>query len=213
MKKVITSIAFILFLAVSGNTQSYEGTIDYQKKDEKAIVIDFPYPSSLVEDAISEKMEKLGCKKKESKGFLLYKNSVLTDISAEPADFLIKVERKSRKEHDQSVVYFIVSRKDENIIARNDALLNSNVKTFLNHLSPDIEAYNLELQIKEQESLLSKTERKLGDMLDDQKSMEKKVKKLEDDLKENANNQYDQKKEIEKQRQVLEMLKARRKNY
>jgi hypothetical protein len=212
MEKIITSIVFVFFLTVSGNTQSYEGTIDFQKKDEKAILIDFPYPSSVVEDAIADKMEKLGCRKKESKGFLLYKNSVLTDISTEPADFLIKVERKSRKENDQSVVYFIISRKDENIIARNDALLNSNVKTFLNHLSPEIEAYNLELQIKEQEAILTKGEAKLGDMQHDQKNMEKKIKKLEDDLKENANTQYDQKKEIEKQKQVLEVLRSRRKN-
>ncbi len=211
MRKVITTVIFIFLLAFSANAQSYEGTIDYQKKDEKAILIEFPYTSSVVEDAIADKMEKLGCKKKESKGFLVYKNAVLTDISAEPADFLIKVERKSRKENDQSVVYFIVSRKDENIIARNDALLNSNVKTFLNRLSPDVEAYNLEVQIKDQEAILSKAEKKLGEMKDDQESLEKKIKKLEDNLKENANDQYDQQKEIEKQKQILEMMKSKRK--
>lgn len=211
MRKQILTFIFVTFIAVTGHTQSHEGTIDYQKKDEKAMLIEFPYPSSIVEGAVADKMEKLGCKKKESKGFLVYKNAVLADISAEPADFLIKVERKSHKEKDQSVVYFLVNRKDENVIERNDALLNSNVKTFLNRLSTDVEAYNLEVQIKDQEAIISKAEKKFNDMHDDQESMEKKLKKLENDLKENANDQYDQKKEIEKQKQVLEAMKTRRK--
>ncbi|HEV8286635.1 MAG TPA: hypothetical protein VGQ09_20140 [Chitinophagaceae bacterium] len=211
MRNLIAIIIFASLFAYDSKAQSYEGTVDYQKKDEKAIIIEFPYPSSVVEDAIIDKMEKLGCKKKESKGFLVYKNATVTDISTEPADFLIKVEKKSRKENDQAIVYFIVSRKDENIIARSDALVNSNVKTFLNRLSPDVEAYNLEVQIKEQETILAKSEKKLKDMKEDQESMEKKIKKLEDDLKENTNNQYDQQKEIEKQKQILEMMRSKRK--
>ena len=212
MKKLIPTFIFLFFMAPAGYTQSHEGTIDYQKKDEKAILIEFPYPSSIVEGAVADKMEKLGCRKKESKGFLVYKNAVLRDISAEPADFLIKVERRSRKENDRSIVYFIVNRNEENIIERNDALLNSNVKTFLNRLSNDVEAYNLEAQIKDQEEIISKAEKKLNNMQEDKESMEKKVKKLENDLRENSNDQFDQKKEIEKQKQVLEAMKTRRKN-
>jgi hypothetical protein len=59
--------------------------------------------------------------------------------------------------------------------------------------------------------MVSKAEKKLREINEDQQSMEKKIKKLEDDLKENANNQYDQRKEIEKQKQVLEAMKTRRK--
>src|SRR4029453_5294363 len=120
MRKIMVSIIFLLLLAFTGNSQSYEGTIDFQKKDEKAILIEFPYPSSIVEDAVADKMEKLGCRKKESKGFLVYKNTVVRDISTEPADFAIKVERKSRKENDQSIFSFFLSGKDQTVLARND---------------------------------------------------------------------------------------------
>jgi hypothetical protein len=211
MRKIIITIHFIFLLAYTAASQSYEGTVGYQKKDEKAIVIEFPYPASVVEDAIVDKMEKLGFKKKESKGFLVYKNAVLPDISSEPADYMIRVERKSRKDKDESIVYLLVSRNDENIIARSDALINSNAKTFLNRLSPDVDAFNLEVEIKDQESAVSKAERKLKDLRDDQESMEKKIKKLQDDLKDNAKDQQDQQKEIEKQKQVLESMKAKRK--
>ncbi len=211
MRRIITTIIFISFIAAAGKAQSYEGTVDYQKKSEKAIIIEFPYPPSVVEDAIIEKMEKLGFKKKESKGFLVYKNVALTDISAEPADYMIKVERKSKKEKDESIVYLLISRNDENIIARSDALINSNTKTFLNNLSPDIEAYNLEVQIKDQQNTVEKAEKKLKNLQDDKESMEKKIKKLQDDLQENAKDQADQQKDIEKQKQILEALRGKRK--
>ena len=211
MRKIVTAIVFTLFIACLSSAQSYEGTVDYQKKNEKAIVIEFPYPPSVVEDAIIDKMEKLGYKKKESKGFLVYKNAILTDISAEPADYLIRVERKGRKDKDESVVYFIINRNNENIIARSDALINSNTKTFLNGLSPHIEAYNLEVEIKDQEERVAKAEKKLKNLQDDRDDMEKKIRKLQDDLKENAKDQSDQQQEIEKQRQALEAMKGKRK--
>src|SRR5438046_168619 len=122
MKKTFT-LLLIAFIFLSASAQSYEGTVEYQKKDEKAIVMEFPYSSSVVEDAIIARMDKLGYKKKESKGFLIYKDAVLSEISSEPADYMIKVERKSRKDKDESVVYFIVNRNNENILARNDALV------------------------------------------------------------------------------------------
>jgi len=212
MRKLIIPITFIFFFAYTASAQSYEGTVGYQKKEEKAIIIEFPYPPSVVEDAIIDKMEKLGYKKKESKGFLIFKNAIITDISSEPADYMIKVERKSRKDKDESIVYLLISRKDENIIARRDALVNSNSKTFLDRLSPDVEAYNVEVQIRNQETVVSKAEKKLKDLQDDQESMEKKIKKLQDDLKENAKDQEDQQKEIEKQKQVLEAVKGKRKS-
>jgi hypothetical protein len=211
MRKIISILVTFFFISCLCSAQSYEGTVEYQKKNETAIIIEFPYPPSVVEDAIIDKMEKLGYKKKESKGFLVYKGAILKDISVEPADYMIKVERKSRKDKDESVVYLLVNRNDENIIARRDALVNSNAKTFLNGLTPDVDAYNLEVQIKDQENIVSKAERKFKDLQDDQESMEKKIKKLQDDLKDNAKDQENQQKEIEKQKQTLEAMKGKRK--
>ena len=210
MKKTYTLfVATFILLASFG--QSYEGTVEYQKKGEKAIVMEFPYPPSVVEDAIINKMDKLGYKKKESKGFLIYKDVVLTDISSEPADYMIRVERKSRKDKDESVVYFIVNRNNENILARNDALVNSNAKTFMDRLTPDIDAYNLEMQIKDQEGSIAKAEKKLKNLQEDQSDIEKKIKKLQEELKDNAKAQDDQQKEIEKQKKNLDELKDKRK--
>ena len=103
-------LMFLLISSLAGLSQSFEGSVEYLKKDQQAIVIEFPYAPSVVEEAIEKRMEKLGHKKKESKGFLVYKNVVLREISSEPADYLIKVERKSRKEKDESIVYLLMTR-------------------------------------------------------------------------------------------------------
>lgn len=211
MKKIITVTSCAFLFAFLSSGQSYEGTVDYQKKEEKAMIIEFPYPPSIVEDAIIAKMEKSGYKKKDSKGFLVYKGTVLNEISDEPADYMFRVERKSRKDKDESIVYLIINRNGENIIARYDALVNSNAKTFLNRLTPDIEAYNLEQEIKAQEEILTKAQKKLKDLQDDQDSMEKKIKKLQDDQRDNLKDQNNQQKEIEKQQQVLEAMRGKRK--
>jgi len=55
-----------------------------------------------VENAFVKRMEKLGYKAKEEKGilnrdkgFLVFKNAYVTDISKDRLDYIIKVERKS----------------------------------------------------------------------------------------------------------------------
>lgn len=210
MKKIF--LMLILAMAI-GNlfAQSYEGTVEYLKKDQKAMVIEFPYTSSIVEEAIIQKMEKLGYKKKESKGFLIYKGAIISDISPEPADYMIKVERKSRKEKDESVVYILMNRGEENLIARSDAGVNNNVRSFLNGLSPQVEAYNLEQEIIGQEAIVLKAEKKLRQLGEDKETMERKIKKLQEDLVENGKDQEEQLKTIEAQKQVLEAMKGKRK--
>ncbi|MBC7949054.1 MAG: hypothetical protein H7Y42_14305 [Chitinophagaceae bacterium] len=210
MKNIILALVVIIS-SLTLTAQSYEGSIEYLKKDQKAMVIEFPFAPSVVEDAIVDKMEKMGHKKKESKGFLVYKGVVISDISSEPADYMIKVERKSRKEKDESVVYILMNKGEENVIARSDALVNSNVRSFLNRLTPDVEAFNLEREIVAQETTLSKAEKKLRDLQEDKETMEKKIKKLEEDLKENAKDQENQLKQIESEKQTLDAMRGKRK--
>jgi hypothetical protein len=212
MRNLLTTLVLFLLFSLAAAAQSYEGSITYLKKDLRSMQIDFPYPSDQVEDVIAQKLEKLGYRKKESKGFLVYKNIVLEDISREPADYLIRIEQKSRKEKDETIVYLIVMHNDENLLDRGDAIINSNIKTFLNRLAPEVEAYHLEQEIKTQEELVLKAEKKSRNLQEDQQSLEKKIKNLQDDLRDNARDQESQQKELERQRQSLEAMKGKRKS-
>jgi len=77
-------------------------------------------------------------------------------------------------------------------------------KSFLNNMLPDIEAANLELQIKVQEEVVAKAEKKLKGLRDDQVSLEAK-------LQQNKTDQETTQKDIEAQKQALGVLIGKRK--
>lgn len=198
--------------------QAYEGSTEYNKKTQAAFVVEYHYSPEAVENAILQKMEKLGNKGKEEKGlfnkdkgFHVFKNAYITDISNDRLDYIIKVEQKSRKEKDESVVYLIINKDGENAMAKFDAADINQAKAFLNNLEPDVAAANLELQILDQQDVVAKAEKKLKNLRDDKDDMEKKIKKLQDDIQKNIKDQDDTQKDIENQKQVLENLKLKRK--
>ena len=203
------------FLTISffAAAQAYEANIQYDKKKQAAIAIDYSYPPEAVENAIIKRMERIGYKGKEEKGFLnkdkgflIFKNAYITDISSERMDYVIKVERKSRKASDESELYMIMMKGDDNALGKMPAFSVRNAKLFLNEMMPDIEAAYLEIQIKDQEETVAKAEKKLQGLKDDQASLEKK-------LQDNRTAQETTQKDIEAQRQALGTLIGNRKNY
>jgi len=164
-------------------------------------------------------MESLGYKTKEEKGmfnkdkgFRIYKAAYITDVSNTSMDYIFKVERKSRKEKDEAQLFMIMMKNDENAARTNDATDAGNAKRFLNDLLPEVEAANLELQIKDQEDVVAKSEKKQKNLEDDLDSMEKRLKKLQDDIEQNKKDQEKQKKDIITQRSALDNLKGKRKS-
>lgn len=205
------TVAMVFLSIAFASAQSYEGTIQYDKKKQRAVVIDFGFPPEAVENAVVQKMAKLGYKPKEEKGllnkdkgFLVFKNAYVTDISSESADYIVKVERKSRKEKDESVLYVILNKDSKNLMDDLSPEDIGRAKSYLNNLLPDVEASNLELQIKAQEDVIAKAEKKLRDLRDDQTSLEKK-------LSDNKANQESTQKDIENQKLSLITLISKRK--
>jgi len=192
-------------------SQAYEDNIQYDKKKQQAIAIDYSYPPEAAQNAIIQKMERLGYKAKEEKGilnrdkgFLIFKNAYVTDISVDKLDFFIKVERKSRKEKDESTLYMIMKKGDENALLTMAPEDINKAKSFLNNMLPEVEAADLEIRIKDQEETVSRAEKKLKDLKNDQTSLEKK-------LQENKASQEATQRDIEAQKQALGVLMGKRK--
>jgi hypothetical protein len=210
MKKLgfLLSGIFFSFLLTA---QAYEASIQFEKKKQQAIAIDYAYQPQAVENAIVLKLSKMGYKAKEEKGilnrdkgFLVYKNIFITDINGERMDYLLKVERKSRKESDESVLYMIMMKDDKNALTLIDAAGVGKAKSFLNNLLPEVEAADLELQILAQQEVVAKAEKKLRDLKEEQASLEKKI-------LENKTGQENTQKDIESQKQALGVLEGKRK--
>ena len=126
-------------------------------------------------------------------------------------DYIIKVDRKSRKEKDETTLYLIMNKGDANALTEMDAMGVGKAKSFLNNLLPEIEEADLELQIKAQDETVVKSEKKYKSLQDDQQSLEKKIKGLQADLEKNIKDQENQQKEIENQKTALELLRGKRK--
>lgn len=92
-----------------------------------------------------------------------------------------------------------------------DESIKNNAKTFLKDMLPDIEAYDLEVKIKDQEETLAKAEKKMKNLENDLDDMEKKKKKLEEDIEQNKKDREKQKGEIEDQKRALDNLIMKRK--
>ncbi|MEN9549140.1 MAG: hypothetical protein RIR12_1731, partial [Bacteroidota bacterium] len=123
--------------------------------------------------------------------------------NAASLDYFFKVERKSRKDKDEATIYMVMQKDGSNIKTAMTAQDIEQAKAFLNNLRPNVEAANLELQIKAQEEVVAKAEKKLKGLKDDQADLEKKL----------ANNKEDQlntEKDIISQKSTLETLRNKR---
>jgi hypothetical protein len=171
-----------------------------------------------VEDALIKRMEKLGYKTKaekglfnKDKGFIVHKSAFVTEVSDRSMDYVFKVDRKSRKEKDESVIYMILIKDGENAKGGFSAEDVERAKAFLNNLNPDVESSDLDLKIKKQDDVVIKSEKKFKTLQDNQANLEKKIKELQADLEQNLKDQELQQKEIENQKKLAEEMKGRRK--
>lgn len=211
MKKLIYPLLLCLLVTFSAAAQNF-GELEWQKKKIPAVITEVPYTSSVTEDAIRQKLSQMGFSAKESKGVYTYKGVRISEISEETFDLMLKVDRKSRKEKDASLVYLVLSRGYENYIkADADPVLVQKLKQYCLNFNTWAQAQSLEVEIKDQEDKVKSTEKKLGDYQDESTSLEKRLKKLQDDIEENKKNIEKQKGEVENQKKALDVLKAKRK--
>lgn len=200
----------LLVAVLTGRAQAYEGSVQFDKKKQPALVIDYPYVPEAVQDAFTQYLEKLGFKAREEKGifnrdkgFIVFRNALVPDLYPDRMDYIFKVEKKSRKDESASVLYLVLNKDNGNPLQALKAEEVTRMKNFLNGFTPHIEAAWLEIQIREQEDVIAKAEKKLADLKSDQVSLEKK-------LADNKSDQESTQKDIEAQKQKLGQLQGRR---
>jgi hypothetical protein len=217
MKKILPLITCtVMFFANQGHAQvvATEGKVEYTKGEKVAAVIELPYPVEEVEEAIAEHFSKKGGKSDDSKGFKIFRSMKLSDQDLEANDLHFKVERKSRKEKDITVVYLLVGRPSENVGVRagTDRHKLEEAKAFLNQLTPSVEGHHLDVQIKTQEETLKKALKKQQTLADDQKDLDGKMKTLQQKIEQNKVDMDKQTEEVTRQQGTLDAMKARKKS-
>ena len=168
MMIIIASLAF----SQNSNLDSPEvknSTIEFNGSKYNGYLIELNAPPDIVEDAIKQRFKLQGIKPKEIKGFMVYRNVVIPGIGpVKPMDAFIKVERKSRKEKEQMIVYFIAALPGEipEDKLKADAAAKSTVvapiekgDAFLTGLLPDVKQGVYDKDLANQQSLLKKEEK------------------------------------------------------
>ena len=202
-------LMIVMVIAIQNSYgQVYESKIDYNKTSQAAVVAEYKYSEEIVQKTLRDKLERMGYKIRNAKGFSVITNAVISSISSKPLEYAFKVERKSRKEKDITLLSVIVNENEVNATADN----NEKLKSFLFDLIPSIETTNVDFMVNEQYTAVVKSQKKLKNLQDDQNSMERKIRNLQDDLKRNAKDQDDLQKEILRQQEVLDAYKAKKTN-
>ena len=206
------SILLFISIVIAGHvfSQARNATVEYQKAPQSAVEMEVPYPEKTVSKAIEDKLEKLGYKGKESKGFVVYRSVRMPELGPDAYDLYFKTDRKSRKEKDVTILTMLVSSGMDKFLD-NSSTVMSNAKTFLDSQVVVVEAYDLEVQVGDQESQVKKADKKMVNLTEEAEDLQKKKKKLEKDIEENLKAQEDQKKETEKQNLILSTLRGKRK--
>ena len=207
--KLYLPITLLLFFCLSdiyAQPAAAEGLVEYEKGTKVAAVIEVPYAPATVEQVIKDYIAAKGVKGKKSKGFNVFRGVAIKEEDVEVNDLHFKVERKSRKEKNASRVYLLAGRPGENIGLRTagDRHKVDEAREFLNRIVPSIALYNLEQEIARQHEVVSKAEKRLKALQDDQKELEKK-------LNANKGDQQKQQDEIAKQKAILEAIELKRK--
>lgn len=215
MKRNLLVILFSLSAFIGqSQIEAKEGKLSIKKSEKNTAVIELPYPTEVVEEAIRKQFALSGIKPDKSNGFQVFRGVKLDESDGELNDLYFKVERKSKKEKNISIVNLIVAKRGHDIAAKTveDSYMGSEGIRFLNNIVPSVESHSLHVDTEKQDEVVRKSERKLKELEEEQEDIEKRIKKMQEKLEENRKNQEKQAEDIITQKKVQDALKARKQN-
>lgn len=216
MRLILTLTAFV-FVVLTTKAQTFlKTTAEYNGQKYPCYVMEYNLPPGATEDVITSEMNKQGYNASKSKGYLVYRNVRLEKLNNNsPQDVLFKIERKSRKEDDKTLVTLISAKPGEIPEGKvNGAKTVADISTstdselFLASFQGGVQESSHHLAVKNQTDEVTKAEKKMEQLQKDQVKLEKKIKDLQDDLQSNLKDQEKQTEEITKQKSILEQKKS-----
>lgn len=193
--------ALLLFTTIATAQNAHEATVKFMKAQQNAIVAEYQYPPDVAENALLEKLDKLGLGRNRSteKGFYVYKAVNWNDLSTEKLDVYTRVDGKGT----QSTLTILVSKGYDNFItSAKDKDMVDKVKAMLNSFTADANAYQLRQNIEAQVVVIAKAVKEYDRYVNDADRLEKKIAGMQKDLN-------DSKREIDKQKEVVDREKQK----
>lgn len=210
MKEIFTILLVLIGSVFFVSAQVTDAVVDFSKTKRTVKSMEINESPSVVEQAIRNRMLTQGYKSSDSKGWLVFKGVNNPDFSEEACDLYMKVEKKSRKEKETSVVYFFASKPNEHATPVELSAEMLSADGFQSQIAVNSEVEKLERDIKEQEKTTEKSQKKYDDLVKEQSTLERKIKDLQSDLEKNKQKQAEQSQDLDNQKRVLDQLKSKR---
>ena len=222
MRKLFFTIS-ISFLTACAFAQSSPTIVKYNKTSKPALMLLLPYTEEIAEGAIVQKLKEIGYnpeskgslfwKKNTIDGYYVFKGVALRDLNGEVVDLYFKVDRKSKKEKEQSYIYMMVSKGEEQFISsETEPSVYSSSTRFLNSFTEYGASYKMDVDIQNQDEAVQAAQKKYTRLRDDEADFVKKIADLESKLKNNREQQETQLKVIEAEKKKLEDLRGKKQN-
>ena len=199
MRKILPLLALVAIAQLEARSQAFPSKIDFQKTQQSGAAIQLPYASGTVEDAVKEYMTKRGYKSSSTKGFIVFRSAPLDSLDTDLSDLYFSVERKSRKESDVTIITLLPAKKNEDLLTRSqtDSTRIDRARYFLDNMAPQIDAYQVQLQVNSQTDVMKKAEKKMNNLMSDQNDLNKKIRKLQSDSAQNKKDQIKEAAELQ----------------
>lgn len=206
---------------VVAQAQSAHTTVTYNNTMQPALTLELQNNTEMTEGTILQKLKQTGYdpntkghlfwKTNKKEGFYIFEGVALPDLNSQKLDMYFKVVPKSAEDKASSVIYLMVSKGYDNFVSpESDTMLWNSAQAFLNSFVDRTTAFTLETDIKSQEKVVKLSESSLIKFQDDEKELNTKMEKLQQEIAVNRSNQQKQQADIESQRRKLEQMKSTR---
>ncbi|MFT3824758.1 MAG: hypothetical protein QM731_12590 [Chitinophagaceae bacterium] len=170
MKKISISVLLIVALAFVTRAQVTKTTLEINKLPHPAQSISFSQNEDLVKDALEEEVKKNGSKLRKSKGVLYAKGIKVQQLGGNPVTLYYQLEGKGKKKKRVTTATMAVERANGTFVDEDDKELYTRANVYLSGLEQRVLLYDKDQQIA---------------------SMQKELKKLNDDLKKSHKDRSD----------------------
>lgn len=220
MKKISLIVTGLLIIAAV-HPQSSNTTIQFNKSMQSALRLELASTTGDVKATVLEKLKQAGYKPQTEgylfwkdnsiDGFYVFNNVLLPSLSTQKLDMYFKVIQKNKAEKDNSTLFLLVSTGNENFSSpEKDSTLWNNATGFLNGFIDQTVAYSLEQDIRRENNNVVNSEKKLSSLRQDEEELKNKIRKLQDELLHNQDNQAILEIDIQDQKKSLRGLESKR---
>lgn len=220
MTRLFVLLAFLCAGTLPVFAQATYSTISINKKMQPGLQLELPNNTEVAEGTLLQKLKETGYKpetsgsmfwkKNKQDGFYVFNGVTLPALNNQKLDLYFKIERKGKPSQEQSLMYMLVSKGYDNFVSKElDSVTFETATVFLNSFIGSNLSYSLQQEIEAQEKVVVNAEKKLNNIEEDEKAMQKKIEQLQADIVNKRADRDLQVKEISNQKAILETLKAK----